>query len=77
MPAIFHPEINKTLVMGLGQNFLTRLGSGQPSLVWGLGLKKTSNFSIFSPLDQKNLFGLGQKVPGSKAGQPLIYCGSK
>jgi len=23
------------------------------------------------------VMGLGQKVPGSKPGQPLIYCGSK
>jgi len=36
-----------------------------------------SNFSIFCPLGQKNLFGSGRKVPGSEAGQPLIYCGSK
>jgi len=48
------------------------------SAIFGLGFGfekfplKTSNFSIFSPLDQKNLFGLGQKVPGSKAGQPLF-----
>jgi len=38
---------------------------------------RTSNFSIFSLLAQKNLIGLGQKVPGSKAGWPLIYCGLK
>jgi len=36
-----------------------------------------ANFSIFFPSDQKNIFGLDQKVPGSKVGQPLIYCGSK
>jgi len=37
-----------------------------------------SNFSIFFLSGQKkNLFGSGQKVPGSKAGRPLIYCGSK
>jgi len=28
-------------------------------------------------LREKNLFGSGQKLPGSKAGQPLNYCGSK
>jgi len=33
--------------------------------------------SNFFPSDQKNLFGLGQKVLGSKAGWLLIYCGSK
>jgi len=36
-----------------------------------------SNFSIFSPSGQKNSIGSGQKVPGSKTGRPLIYCGSK
>jgi len=36
-----------------------------------------SNFSIFCPSVKKNLFGSGQKVPGSEAGRPLIYCGSK
>jgi len=39
-------------------------------------LKNVSFFNFF-PLSQKNLFGLGQKVFGSKAGRPLIYCGSK
>jgi len=38
---------------------------------------KMSKFSIFFPSDQKNLFGSGQKVPGLKAGWPLIYCRSK
>jgi len=38
---------------------------------------KMSNFSIFFPSDQKNRFGSGRKVPGSKPGRPLIYCGSK
>jgi len=38
---------------------------------------KMSNFSIFFLRVKKNLFGSGQKVPGSKAGWPLIYCGSK
>jgi len=33
-----------------------------------------SNFSIWV---KKNLFGSGQKVPGSKAGLPLICSGSK
>jgi len=36
-----------------------------------------SNFSIFSLRVKKNCFGSGQKVPGSKLGRPLIYCGSK
>jgi len=38
---------------------------------------KTSNFSSFSLRVKKNLFGLGWKVPRSKAGLPLIYYGSK
>jgi len=75
--------------MGPGQNILTRGGSGQffvaqvMSAIYGLGLNlenfplKMSNFSIFFHSSQKNLFGLGQKVPGSKAGWPLIYCRSK
>jgi len=36
-----------------------------------------ANFSIFFPLGQKNLFGSGRKVPGSKTGLPLSYWGSK
>jgi len=38
---------------------------------------KMSNFSIFSFQVNNYLFGSGQKVPGSKAGRPLINCGSK
>jgi len=33
--------------------------------------------SIFAFRVKKNLFEFGQKVPGSEAGRPLIYCGSK
>jgi len=75
------------VVMGLGQKFLTRVGSifcdsDWVSHLWfvfefGKFPLKTSNFSIFFPSGQKNLFGSGQKVPGSKLGWPLIYCGSK
>jgi len=39
------------------------------------------NFPLKIPtvcsLGQKNLIGSGQKVPGSRPSQPLIYCGSK
>jgi len=71
--------------MGSGQKFLTRIGSifcssSQVSHLWlGFGKfpLKMSNFSIFSLRIKKNLYRLGQKVPGSKAGQPLIYGESK
>jgi len=45
-------------------------------LFWKFPLK-ISNFSIFSLQVKKNLFGSGQKVPGSKMDRPLIYCLSK
>jgi len=80
------------LVMGAGQKYLTWVGSGQffvarvklgrVSHLWfGFEFQKftlkMSNFSIFFPLGKKNCLGLGQKVPGLKPGQSLIYCGSK
>jgi len=75
------------LVMGLGQNFLTWvgsgwvdslwLGSGQPFMVWDCIWKISPKFFNFFALGQKILFGSGRKVPGSKVGWPLIYCGSK
>jgi len=51
---------------GLGQYFVA---PGQPSLVW-VWLWKISPKNPNS--GQKNLFGSGQKVPGSKMGWPLI-----
>jgi len=65
------------LVRGLGQKNLTWVGSifcclGWDSHLWFEFRKfplQVSNFSIFSPS--------GQKVPGTKKGWPLIYCGSK
>jgi len=45
---------------------------GQPSL----GQEKLV-FSIFIPSSKKNLLGLGQKIPVSEPGHPLIYCGSE
>jgi len=59
--------------MGPGQKFLTQVGS---AMVW-LRVWKISQFFNFFPSVHKNLFGLGQKVPGSKTGWPLIYCGLK
>jgi len=72
--------------MGPGQKFLTRVGSGQffvvrvgvRSAIYCLGSNlENFPFQFFFPSGKKNLFGSGQKVPGSKAGWPLIYCGSK
>jgi len=57
-----------------------RVGSGQSFMVWVWICKifpKNNKFCNFFPSGQKNLFGSGQKVPGLKAGQPLIYCWSK
>jgi len=53
---------------------------GRVSHLWfGFGKfpHKMSNFSNFFPLGLLNLFESSQKVPGSKAGGPFIYCGSK
>jgi len=52
------------IVIGLGENWFG-FGFGKYPL-------KISNFSIFFPPGQKNLFWLSQKVPG-----PLICCRSK
>jgi len=67
---------------GQGQvNFLWR-GLGRVSHLWfvlefGKFPLKKSNFSIFFPLGQKNLFGWGQKVAGLKAGQLLFTADQK
>jgi len=44
--------------------------------IWKISPKNV-NFFNFSLRVKKNLFGSSRKVPGSKAGQPLIYCRSK
>jgi len=66
------------IVMGRGQIFLTRVGSGQPSLVWVWKIhpRNPKNFKFLS-FRSKYLIGLCQKVPGSKPGRPLIYSPSK
>jgi len=87
---IYYTSELSWLVMGPDQKILTRVGSGQffvarvgrVSHLWfGIEFQKfplkMSNFSIFFPSGQKNLLWSGRKVPGSKPGQPLIYCGSK
>jgi len=74
-----HDKTKKSLQQysdGSGTKILIPVGSA----IYGLGLKNfplNAKFFVFSPSDQKNFFGSGQKVPGSKAGQPLIYCQSK
>jgi len=70
---IFYPGWIKFFCSG-------QAGSGQQSLVWVWHWKiylEIPNFSILCPLGpQKNIFGLGQKVPRSKTGWPLLYFGS-
>jgi len=39
--------------------------------------KNVKFFNFFYLRLKKNLFRSGQKVPGSMAGWPLIYCGSR
>jgi len=73
---MLQPEV----MMGSGQFFLAQDWSGQPSLLWVWVRKfypKNNKFLIFSPLCQKNLFGLGQKVPGSKGVGLLFTTGQK
>jgi len=56
---------------------LTQIGSGwvdSATYESGKIFPKTPNFFLFG---SKNLIGSGQKIPGSRAGQPLIYRGSK
>jgi len=71
--------------MGPGQkSFVARVRLVQVgSAIFGLGLV-LENFALTSQIFQffalwvkKISLGLGQKVPGSKPGWSLIYCGSK
>jgi len=54
---------------------------GSATFGLSLGLEKfplkISNFQFFPLRITKNLFRLGNKVPGSKTGRHFIYCGSK
>jgi len=54
---------------------LTRAGSA--TYESGKFPPKSLIFQFFSLWVKKNLIGLGQKIPGSRVGQPLIYCRSK
>jgi len=70
------------LASAFGDSLQIRDGSGSKvwvgSAIYGLPLilENFHIFQLFSLRIKKNLFGLGQKVPGSKAGRPLIYRGS-
>jgi len=65
----FDPGWVNFLWLGLGW-----VRSGQPSMIWVWVWKiPPKNIKFF----KKNLFWFGQKVPGWKAGRPLIFCGSK
>jgi len=64
--------------MGPGQIFLIRVRSGQPSLVWVWKISpKNIKFFHFIPLNQKNIFGSGQKVPGQRWVSILFTAGQK
>jgi len=65
------------VLMGLGQFFVARVSHLRFGFGFGKSPLKIPNFSIFFHLSQKNLIAFGQKVPRSKTGRPLIYCGSK
>jgi len=71
----------RVIFFDLGRiNFFDRVWSGRVSYLWfGFGIfsLKILKNSIFSLLIKKNLIWLGQKLPRSKTGRPLIYCGSK
>jgi len=63
-------------VMGLGRNLLTRLRLSQTPLGVENFTLKSKIFNFF-PWGPRNLIWPGQKISGSKTGQPLIYCRSK
>jgi len=67
----------KNFLPGSGQFLVSRFSHLWFEFGFGKISLKMSNFSIFSLQVKKNLLGSGQKVPRSRAGQPLIYCGSK
>jgi len=71
------------VVMGQGQKILTQVGSifcgsDRVSHLWfGFELGKFRPKNVKKIDKGQKKISSGRKVPGSKAGQPLIYCGSK
>jgi len=72
---------NVTLLFIYTCSVLSSDGSGSAISGLGLGLEnftlKCQNFHFFPLRIKKNLLGSGQKVAGSKADWPPIYCRSK
>jgi len=74
----FSHNVIISLAMGPGHNFLTRVGPGQPSLVWVCKISSNNtNFLFFSLLVRKN-WGLGQRQVSLlfTAGQKYARVGS-
>jgi len=69
---IFWPELGWVNFLWLGSGRVSHLCFG---FEFGKFPLKMSNFQFFSFSSKK--IPSGRKVPGSKAGRPLIYCGSK
>jgi len=62
-------QFTNPVVIGPGQNFLIWVGS------FNFFVARVGQY--FPTRVKKNIVKSGLKVPGSKAGQPLIYCESK
>jgi len=73
------------LMMGPGQKILNRVGSifcsfwlVRSAIYWAWKIfPKNIKFINFFPSDQKKSCRVSYEVSGTKAGQPLIYRGSK
>jgi len=65
------------LVMCLGQNFLTRVGSGQPSMlwVWKISPKNVKFFNFFLLGSKKISSGWVKKYPSQRRVGPLFTAG--
>jgi len=72
----FGSQHDNITIDGAKPKVFLMVGLGQPPLRLDHSSQNPNFFNFYS-LGQKNLIGSGKKIPGSKAGQPLIYCGSK